>query len=67
MLSVYYNCRFDNDFLIIKKLLGENRVGNVYVYELNFDCFCLYVCDWWREKNLLGFGILYDLGLYLID
>ena len=35
MLSVYHNRRFDNDFLTIKKLLGENRVGNVYAYESN--------------------------------
>ena len=34
MLSVYHNRRFDNDFLTIKKLLGENRVG-VYAYESN--------------------------------
>ncbi len=67
MLSVYHNRRFDNDFLTIKKLLGENRVGNVYAYESNFDRFRPHVRDRWREKNIPGSGILYDLGSHLID
>ncbi|MCU5394783.1 oxidoreductase [Bacillus toyonensis] len=67
MLSVYHNRRFDNDFLTIKKLLEENRIGNVYAYEAHFDRFRPHVRDRWREKNLPGSGILYDLGSHLID
>ncbi|MGE7880471.1 oxidoreductase [Bacillus sp. NPDC094077] len=67
MLSVYHNRRFDNDFLTIKKLLEKNRVGNVYAYEAHFDRFRPNVRDRWREKNLPGSGILYDLGSHLID
>ncbi|KFN02774.1 oxidoreductase [Bacillus clarus] len=66
-LSVYHNRRFDNDFLTIKKLLAEKRIGNVYAYEAHFDRFRPNVRDRWREKNLPGSGILYDLGSHLID
>ncbi|MBJ8103757.1 MULTISPECIES: oxidoreductase [Bacillus] len=67
VLSVYHNRRFDNDFLTIKKLLEEKRIGNVYAYEAHFDRFRPHVRDRWREKNLPGSGILYDLGSHLID
>ncbi|PFJ15173.1 oxidoreductase, partial [Bacillus cereus] len=67
VLSVYHNRRFDNDFLTIKKLLEEHRVGNVYTYEAHFDRFRPHVRNRWREKNLPGSGILYDLGSHLID
>ncbi|MEY8349487.1 oxidoreductase [Bacillus cereus] len=67
VVSVYHNRRFDNDFLTIKKLVEEKQIGNVYTYEAHFDRFRPYVRDRWREKNLPGSGILYDLGSHLID
>ncbi|MDM5189247.1 oxidoreductase [Bacillus sp. DX4.1] len=67
IVSVYHNRRFDNDFLTIKKLIGEKQIGNVYTYEAHFDRFRPHVRDRWREKNLPGSGILYDLGSHLID
>ncbi|MBC6972875.1 oxidoreductase [Bacillus sp. Xin] len=66
-VSVYHNRRFDNDFLTIKKLIEEKQIGNVYAYEAHFDRFRPHVRDRWREKNLPGSGILYDLGSHLID
>ncbi|HEK9102152.1 oxidoreductase [Bacillus pfraonensis] len=66
-VSVYHNRRFDNDFLTIKKLIEEKQIGNVYAYEAHFDRFRPHVRNRWREKNLPGSGILYDLGSHLID
>lgn len=66
-VSVYHNRRFDNDFLTIKKLLQEKQIGEVYTYEAHFDRFRPHVRDRWREHNLPGSGILYDLGSHLID
>ncbi|MBY0598652.1 oxidoreductase [Bacillus bingmayongensis] len=66
-VSVYHNRRFDNDFLTIKKAIEEKQIGNVYTYESHFDRFRPHVRDRWREKNLPGSGILYDLGSHLID
>ena len=67
IVSVYHNRRFDNDFLTIKKLIEEKQIGNVYTYEAHFDRFRPHVRERWREKNLPGSGILYDLGSHLID
>ncbi|PED06860.1 oxidoreductase [Bacillus pseudomycoides] len=67
IVSVYHNRRFDNDFLTIKKLIEEKQIGNVYTYEAHFDRFRPHVRNRWREKNLPGSGILYDLGSHLID
>ncbi|WJE50992.1 oxidoreductase [Bacillus cereus] len=67
VVSVYHNRRFDNDFLTIKKLVEEKQIGSVYTYEAHFDRFRPHVRDRWREKNLPGSGILYDLGSHLID
>lgn len=50
ILSVYHNRRFDNDFLTIKKLIEEKRIGNIYAYEAHFDRFRPNVRDRWREK-----------------
>lgn len=51
VLSVYHNRRFDNDFLTIKKLLEEDRIGNLYAYEAHFDRFRPHVRDRWRERT----------------
>lgn len=66
-VSVYHNRRFDNDFLTVKKLMQEGHIGNVYTYEAHFDRFRPQVRDRWREHNLPGSGILYDLGSHLVD
>ncbi|MDG4657129.1 oxidoreductase [Ectobacillus antri] len=67
MLSVYQNRRWDNDFLTIKQLLAQNKLGDVMTYEAHFDRFRPQVRDRWREREGRGTGILYDLGSHLID
>ncbi|MFC5528079.1 oxidoreductase [Cohnella yongneupensis] len=66
-LSVYQNRRWDNDFLTIKALLETGMLGKLSTYEAHFDRFRPVIRDRWREKNLPGSGILYDLGSHLID
>ena len=67
MLSVYQNRRWDNDFLTIKKLINENRLGEINIYEARFDRFIPQVRDKWKERAGRGCGVLYDLGSHLID
>ncbi|MFD3445685.1 oxidoreductase [Microbacteriaceae bacterium 4G12] len=67
VLSVYHNRRWDNDFLTIQKLIREGQLGSIYTYEAHFDRFRPHVRDRWREHNLPGSGMLYDLGSHLID
>ncbi|AIF52998.1 oxidoreductase [Pelosinus sp. UFO1] len=67
LLTVYQNRRWDGDFLTVKKLLATNVLGKVSTYEAHFDRFRPEVRQRWREKDLPGSGILYDLGAHLID
>jgi len=68
MLTVYHNRRFDSDFKTIKALLVSNKLGRVVEYEAHFDRFRnTFKENAWREKDLPGSGILYDLGAHLID
>ncbi|UYZ12356.1 MULTISPECIES: oxidoreductase [Brevibacillus] len=67
VLSVYHNRRWDNDFLTIKHLLQTGALGEVFLYEAHYDRYRPEVTDRWRERDLPGSGILYDLGSHLID
>ncbi|MGG4554217.1 oxidoreductase [Paenibacillus sp. FSL W8-0186] len=67
LLTVYHNRRWDNDFLTISRLLDSGVLGSVSYYEAHFDRFRPEVTGRWREQDLPGSGILYDLGSHLID
>lgn len=67
LLSVYQNRRYDGDFLTVKRLIDEKRLGNVRVYESHFDRFRPNVQQRWRETAKDGGGILYDLAPHLLD
>jgi scyllo-inositol 2-dehydrogenase (NADP+) len=68
ILSVYHNRRWDGDFLTVKNILNQGYLGKVVEYESHFDRFRNYFKrDAWRENNVSGSGILYDLGPHLID
>lgn len=66
-LSVFHNRRWDGDFLTLKALLEEERLGRVVSLESRFDRFRPTVVDRWREKPRPGGGIWYDLGPHLLD
>ncbi|MBS4538623.1 Gfo/Idh/MocA family oxidoreductase [Clostridium sp. D2Q-11] len=67
VISVYQNRRFDSDFKTIQKILDKGWLGNLVEYEAHFDRFRNYFKDAWKEKDLPGSGIVYDLGSHLID
>ncbi|WP_432460989.1 oxidoreductase [Agarivorans sp. QJM3NY_25] len=67
LLSVYHNRRWDGDFLTIKKLIAENKLGHIKHFESHFDRFRPNVRQRWREQSQDGGGILFDLGPHLID
>jgi predicted dehydrogenase len=66
-LSVFHNRRWDADFLALKSLLAENRLGAVSRFESRFDRFRPEVRDRWREAAVRGAGVWFDLGPHLID
>lgn len=68
VLSVFQNRRWDGDFLTVKKILDSGYLGRLVEFESHFDRFRNYQKpNAWREENLPGSGILYDLGPHLID
>jgi len=67
-LFVYQNRRWDGDFLTIKNLLKNNVLGELYEYEAHFDRYSPeQKNNEWRDENIPGSGILFDLGSHLID
>lgn len=67
-LTVFHNRRWDGDILTVHKLVERNAVGRIIEVESRFDRFRKYLReDAWKEKDLPGSGILYDLGPHLID
>lgn len=67
-IFVYQNRRWDGDFLTIKRLIKENALGDLRYYEAHFDRYSPNLkTNAWRDKNIPGGGILFDLGSHLID
>jgi len=67
VLSIFHNCRWNNDFLTIRHLLQQGLLGDLFTYEAHYDRYRPLVRDRWRERAEPGAGILYDLGSHLID
>ena len=67
LLSVFHNRRWDADFLTLKALIAEDRLGPVMRFESSFNRWRPEVRDRWREGDGPGAGIWYDLGPHLID
>eukprot|EP01135_Chromosphaera_perkinsii_P000318 Nk52_evm87s62 gene=Nk52_evmTU87s62 len=68
LLSVFHNRRWDGDFLTVKEICEKKLIGSVVEYEAHFDRFRNSVRkNAWREHNVPGSGILYDLGSHLVD
>jgi len=68
VLTVFQNRRWDGDFLTVKKVLHENRVGKVAEFEAHYDRFRNYIePNTWKEQGGPGTGILYNLGSHMLD
>lgn len=68
ILTVHHNARFHSDFKTVKRIIERKRLGSVVNYQARFDRFRNYLREGaWREQDLPGSGIHYDLGAHLID
>jgi scyllo-inositol 2-dehydrogenase (NADP+) len=65
--SVFHNRRWDADFLTLKNLLLDGRLGKINYFESRIDRFRPQVRDRWRESEVAGGGLWYDLGPHLVD
>lgn len=68
ILSVYQNRRWDNGALTVKKLVDTALLGDIVTYEIRFDRFSPHKNPKaWKETGEIGTGLVYDLGVHLID
>jgi predicted dehydrogenase len=68
LLTVYHNRRNDSDFKTVRKILDENLLGKIVEAEIHFDRYSLLQsAKKHKESNLPGTGVMYDLGVHLID
>lgn len=67
VLSVFHNRRWDSDFLTIKQIVRQKKLGDIHLFESRFDKYRPKLANRWREQKLEGSGILHDIGPHLID
>lgn len=67
LFAPFHNRRWDGDFMSVRALIAEDRLGRVTHYESHFDRFRPLVPKRWREEAAHGGGLLFDLGPHLID
>ncbi|HZF97474.1 MAG TPA: oxidoreductase, partial [Pseudoxanthomonas sp.] len=67
LVSVFQNRRWDSDFLTLRALIGAGRLGDIAEFHSHFDRYRPQVADRWREHDLPGSGLWFDLGPHLLD
>ncbi|WP_434987563.1 oxidoreductase [Xanthomonas melonis] len=67
IVSVFQNRRWDADFLTLRRLIDEGLLGEVVEFHSHFDRYRPQVRDRWRESDIPGAGLWYDLGPHLLD
>ncbi|ATB42525.1 putative oxidoreductase [Cystobacter fuscus] len=66
-LTVFHSRRWDGDFLTVRQLLEQGRLGRLFSFESHYDRFRPQVKARWKEDAVPGGGTLWDLGSHLID
>ena len=68
VLAPFHNRRFDGDFLTVRRLPAEGRLGRVVRVVSHFDRFRpIQRANTWKEAAGSANGLLFDLGPHLVD
>jgi scyllo-inositol 2-dehydrogenase (NADP+) len=69
LLTVFQNRRWDGDFITVRKLIADGRLGSVFRYESRFERWRPMPRPGWRQDAAPedAGGLLFDLGSHLID
>lgn len=67
VLTVFQNRRFDSDFLALQQVIASGQLGRMVQLDSHFDRYRPTVPERWREQNLPGSGLWFDLGPHLVD
>lgn len=64
----YQNRRFDSDFMAVEKVVKSGQLGRISEAHIRFDRYRNEISPkGFKEKNVPGAGIFYDLGSHMID
>jgi scyllo-inositol 2-dehydrogenase (NADP+) len=66
-LSVFHNRRWDGDFLTVRRGVEAGVLGEVASFVSRYDRFRPVPKGSWKEQDVPGSGLLWDLGPHLID
>ena len=66
-LAVFHNRRWDNDFLTLRKLIAEDRLGDINAYHARWDRYRPQLSAGWRNQAERSSSMLFDLGSHMID
>lgn len=67
VMTVFQNRRLDSDFLALQQVLAGGELGRVVQMASHFDRYRPVVPSRWREEDLPGSGLWFDLGSHLVD
>ena len=68
MLSVYQNRRWDSDFLTVRQILSEGKLGRLVEFESTYPRYRNFIKPGtWKETGEMGGGLTYNLGSHLLD
>lgn len=68
VLTVYHNRRLDGPVQEVRQIMRKKLVGKPRKLEIRFDRYRPEINkESWREQDVPGNGILYDLGSHLVD
>jgi scyllo-inositol 2-dehydrogenase (NADP+) len=67
-LNVYHNKRFEGEFKTVAQLIRNHSLGEISLFETHFDRYRPEIgSKKWKEEDVPGAGLLYDLGPHMID
>ena len=67
ILTAFHNRRWDGDFLTVQSLIRSGRLGDILLFEAQWDRFRPQVPGGWKETPGPGSGTLWNLGPHLVD
>lgn len=67
-LNVFHNKRFEGEFKTVRQLILDKALGKLSLFETHFDRYRPEIGPKkWKEEDVPGAGLLYDLGPHMID
>ena len=68
LITVYQNRRWDGDFLTMRRVVKDDRLGRVVHFESHMERYRPALkAEAWRELPTPGSGLWFDLGPHLLD